>query len=397
MGLRIGILIQQATAGRAGAAGSPPTGVGTYIANLLRGIAEVDARNEYVLLFASHVPSEHLISDGLSLQDAGNIEVRRIAVRPVWLYGAWHFLGFPSADSLVPSLDVLHVPTVAVRVPSRVPTIYTVHDLSFLEFPRVYSRRARAFYGKCLAHALRSGAHVVADSAAVAADLLRYGFPEHRVAGIPLAGSVDPKAATDYHGNGVPASLRDGQYLLFTGSLTRRKNLPRLVAAYAGMPAELRERYSLVLAGPRADDWPAVASAIEGAAVGKRVHVLGYVDGSALAWLHRNAAAFVMPSLSEGFGIPVLDSMGLGVPVAVSGAGSLPELVGNAGLFFDPLDVLTIRDALVRLLSDAELRASLSAAGRLRAGSFTWAKTAEKTIQLYRAVGGKHTAGPAMQ
>jgi glycosyltransferase involved in cell wall biosynthesis len=174
---------------------------------------------------------------------------------------------------------------------------------------------------------------------------------------------------------GWPAERR---YLLHVGTLQPRKNLGRLVAAFAAIASEEPD-VELVLAGKRGwgrEDPAALAGHL---GVGTRVHLLGYVPRTELPALYGSATAVVVPSLYEGFGLPVLEALACGVPVAASWGSSLPEVAGSAALYFDPLDVDELAGVLRRLLAEAPLRRRLSEAGPARAREFTWERCAAAT------------------
>jgi glycosyltransferase involved in cell wall biosynthesis len=167
------------------------------------------------------------------------------------------------------------------------------------------------------------------------------------------------------------------------GSIEPRKNLPRLLKAYASLPGPLRLRYPLVLAGFRgwADD-----------AMMRRLRSLadfryaGYVSDQDLAHLYNLASVFVYPSLYEGFGLPPLEAMACGAPVAASRAGSLPEVLGSDAAFFNPHETSEIAQTLKRLLADDRRRRGLSELGRRHAHRFQWGDTAARLLKVFSAV-----------
>jgi glycosyltransferase involved in cell wall biosynthesis len=167
-------------------------------------------------------------------------------------------------------------------------------------------------------------------------------------------------------------------YVLFVGTVEPRKNLPRVVDAFARIG---RPDVELVLVGPTGwneDVAPAVA------ALGARARALGFVPRHDLAPLYAGAAAFVYPSLREGFGLPVLEAMAQGTPVVTSAATSTAEVAGDAALLVDPFDVDAIAAAIDRALTDGEVARRLRDAGRARAAEFPWSRTAEMTLAVYR-------------
>lgn len=384
MGLTIGIVIQQAIYSRLYGGQHQLTGVGWYTVNLVRALAQLDTPHRFVLVYASPSSRDAYARSLLELADRPNFELLRLPLPVPLAYAGWHYVGRPRVEWVAGDLDVLHVPSIAVSVPSRCAQVVTVHDVTHLAFPRVYSRRARMFADRTLARARASRSLVIVPCCNVAQELARLGFREEDIRRTYYCGSLGPGETPDADPTASLASLGVVRpYILFVGASTKRKNLPNLVAAYARLPRDIRDSHQLVLAGPHADDAEAVAAAIDNASLQSRVVITGYLSDANLRLLHQNAALFVMPSLSEGFGIPVVDSMQMGVPVAVSDAGSLAEIVGQAGLLFDPRSPDSIAQAMTRGLTDAKLRERLVARGLEAAAKFSWENTAQETLAVY--------------
>jgi glycosyltransferase involved in cell wall biosynthesis len=179
-------------------------------------------------------------------------------------------------------------------------------------------------------------------------------------------------------------------YLLsFVGSLDRRKNVDRLIAAYARLKQDRRLPHQLAIVGSRRgsdrvfyDPRPDV----ERLGLADSVVLIDRVGDDEARALHAGADVFVYPSLYEGFGLPPLEAMACGAPVVCSSASSLPEVVGEAGLLFDPTDVGAISEAIWRVATDAELRAHLARSAPAAAARFTWETTATATLDVYREI-----------
>jgi glycosyltransferase involved in cell wall biosynthesis len=176
-------------------------------------------------------------------------------------------------------------------------------------------------------------------------------------------------------------------YVLALGTLERRKNLPRLVAAF-GQLAAADPDVRLALAGSNGDDRDAINTAIDALHPKARERVLftGRIDDRAKRWLLRHAQVLAYPSLDEGFGFPLLEAMGYNVPVVASTAGSIPEVAGEAALLVAPHDISALAEALQRTLTDSALRTQLIDAGNLRLKHYSWARTASCLIDLYARV-----------
>lgn len=175
-------------------------------------------------------------------------------------------------------------------------------------------------------------------------------------------------------------------YVLFVGTIEPRKNVGRLLEAWEGLRAELREQFELVVAGPAGWSEAALVERLRGGAPG--VRYLGYVPEADLPALTAGATAFAYPSLYEGFGLPVAQAMAAGTPVLTSRVSSLPEIGGDAVMLVDPASVAELRAALERLLESESLRQKLAGMGRRRAEAFRWARAAGQSLKFFERICG---------
>ena len=271
------------------------------------------------------------------------------------------------------SRDVLWSPanTGPLRVRNQVSTI---HDLSPLDQPKGFKPQFKIWYRILLPRLARRVSMIITDSEFSRGRIMsRLGVIPERVVSIPCGVDQDhfyPRGeheiAAVREEYGLPAA-----YLLFVGSLQRRKNLSRLIRAWEQVTLQSSE-LGLVLVGRSARPFRSLHLEHNP----PHVRMLGDVNDRELPALYSGALAFVMPSLYEGFGLPVLEAMSCGTPVVASNAAALPEVVGQAGLLIDPYDVDDIAKAILQLVADPLLRGSLSSQGRVRAGKFSWDRTA---------------------
>ncbi len=342
------------------------TGVGEYVHELARALVATSdpARDPLFLFSSSH--ADRLASDAVP----GAIVIdRRWPVR--LLNYAWHRWEWPSVESLAgASFDVVQSLHPLLMPARRAAQLVTIHDLDFLEHPERTSGEIRRDYATLArAHAARAD-RIITVSEFTAGEIVRLlGISRDRITiASPGAPSWAPRATEPANG-----------YLLFLGTLEPRKNLGVLLDAYTALLAQGANVPTLVVAGrpaPGSEDWIARASA---APLRGHVEMRGYIAPEDRRALIAGAIALVMPSLMEGFGLPVVEAMTLGVPVIASNRGSLPEVLGGAGEVFEATDPAALAAALLRVLASADVREAMATAGRDRARHYTWADTARHT------------------
>jgi alpha-1,3-rhamnosyl/mannosyltransferase len=286
---------------------------------------------------------------------------------------------------------ILHMPNY-VLMPFDGPALTTVHDLSWLSYPEAHPVERVRFLDRHLPTTLERADLVLTDSDFIASEIAaRFGVARERIRAIPLGvdASFRPRTAEEMLATLAKFELHRSDYLLVVATLEPRKNLARLVRAYAALPDATKKRHPLVIVGARGwlnGELERTLAPLEASGAARR---LGYVDERELPILYAGAYAFAFPSLYEGFGLPVLEAMASGAPVLTSNVSSLPEVAGDAALMVDPLDEGALRDGLVRLLGDEAWRASAEARGVERARAFTWSRCVDATVAAYRDASSK--------
>jgi glycosyltransferase involved in cell wall biosynthesis len=309
-----------------------------------------------------------------------SIEVRSLPLNRLGLYESWHRLRRPAVERATGPVDVVYVTGMAMPPPT-VPLVVTVHDLSFLHDPSHSTRHGVRFFRRAIELAQADAALVACPSAATLADCRQQGFDPARLRLIPWG--VDAAPA----GEGEVERVRDRYrlqhpYVMWAGTVEPRKNLPTLLEAFRRLD---RHGLDLVLVGP--DGWNEDLAAHLGAAEG-RVRQLGFVPEADKAALLAGAAVFCLPSLREGFGLPVLEAMAQGAPVVTSAGTAAAEVAGEAALLVDALDAEGLAQALASVLDDPDRAADLRRASRARAAEFPWSRTADLLEQAFREAAG---------
>ncbi len=346
------------------------TGVGEYVHELAVALSQLStAADDQLTLFSSSwkdrlppgaVAGAHMID-------------RRAPVALLNL--AWHRLRWPAIESLTgESFDVVQAMH-PIPIPSRrAAQVVTVHDLDFLDHPERTSAEIRRDYAALAPGAVQRADRVLVNSRHTALEVERrlHVSPERISVCTPGAPAWPRRLHEPDHG-----------YVLFFGTLAPRKNVGALLDAFGKLLSRGETGGArLVLAGGTPPEAEALIARTTQAPLAGHVNVRGYVDPAERLNLYRGAKVVVLPSHTEGFGIPALEAMTLGVPVIAANRGALPEVVGGAGRLVEP-DPDDLADALRQILADRDLRHRMREAGWRQAARFSWAETAERVREAW--------------
>lgn len=351
----------------------------TYAWNLARRLPELAP--EYDFLF--HLPAQGGAASGdFDLPPRPNVLRRGLPASR-----AARLLTF-GARLALEHADLLHCQYLAPPF-APCPVVLAVHDVLHESHPEFYPGGMRLLMRRLYPLSARKAAVVLTCSEHSRREIVRrYGLDERRVLAVPLAASEEFRPARgeeELAAAGATAArygLR-GRYVLFVGRLEPKKNIPALVRAFRSLPGRVRSGLTLAVAG-MADPlfFPQLVRELGRDA--PDVVLTGRVAQEDLPRLYQGAALFVFPSHAEGFGLPPLEAMACGAPVVASRATSLPEVVGDAGILFDPADEAALARALESALTDQDVRATLAARGLERSRLFSWERTARQTLEAYR-------------
>lgn len=297
----------------------------------------------------------------------------------------WEQIVAPVASARA-ALDVLFCPVNVVPLACPVPSVVTVHDLAFLAYPTAFHVAKRRYLTTMTRLSVHRAHRVIAVSAHTRDDLVHhFGVRPERIAVIPNAADERYRPADD------PATVArfkaehhlPDRFILFVGTLEPRKNLRRLIEAFA-LFSDAEADVRLVIVG--ASGWLTsdLAPLVQAHGLSDRITFTGYVPDDDLPRWYQAATVFCYPSLYEGFGLPVLEAMACGTPVVTSRTSSLPEIAGDAALLIDPTDVDGIARALRTVLAGDARRQQMSAAGIARSRLYAWERTAADTLDVIR-------------
>jgi glycosyltransferase involved in cell wall biosynthesis len=285
-----------------------------------------------------------------------------------------------STEMILHCPDLLFVPAHVLPIIHPRRSVVTVHDLGYLYFPEAHPPRQRWYLDRSTRWHTRTAAHLLADSAATKRDLINqyHADPDQITVAYPGLDPSIKRVDDPIEITRVKAKYHiDGDYLLYLGTIQPRKNLQRLIAAFASCNLQP----ALVLAGK--SGWY-TGELLKQA--NDRVKFIGYVDAADKNALLSGATAFVFPSLYEGFGFPVLEALACGLPVLCSNTSALPEVAGDAAVLVNPLEVDDIARGLHEVTTNADLRRTLIERGHQQAQKFTWQACAETTLKVFEQV-----------
>ena len=351
-------------------------GIGTYVRNLVHGLARRQDDAEYVLL-VKKADIDYARALGPRFEalqvEAGNYSISEQWAVPRALTGA--------------RVQLFHARHYVVSPMTRVPFVVTIHDCIHLRFPEYLPNRAASYYARVMMRSsARRSKRILTVSEASKQDILHYlrvppgkievvyNALDERLAERPTPQEMD--RVRDRYQLTAP-------FILYAGNIKPHKNVDRLIEAYSILRRRGLEHVKLLLIGDQISKYPNLRRLVHRFQLHQHVRFLGYVPDKTLAALYRLASLFVFPSLYEGFGLPPLEAMAAGTPVITSNVSSLPEVVGEAAVLIDPMDAGAIADAMVDVLGNEPRRLALIEAGFARVQRFSWDRSVARIHELY--------------
>jgi len=356
---------------------SKPTGVGSYVLALARRLPALSPKDRF-FFFSASLKDRY---PKLDWPPNARLVDRRLPVRA--LNYTWNRFGVPALDRLVGApLDLVHSPHPLIVPGKKAKHVVTIHDLFFLKQPEMTEAEIRRDYVPLVRDHVRRADAVICVSEFTASEAhILLDVPLEKITVIP--NGVDPAYREPISTEEVDAVLARRRLprgaLLYVGSEEKRKNLVNLAMAYMALARRGRVP-PLVLVGP-GSHW-----ASGGSIASPRIHATGYLETREIRALMAAAAALVLPSLEEGFGLPVAEAMAAGLPVVCSRGSALEEVAGGAALLVDPLNTRSIADGIEKVLGDPATVATLRERGLQRSRRFDWDTAAAQTLALYHRV-----------
>jgi glycosyltransferase involved in cell wall biosynthesis len=370
-------------------------GIGRLTRCIFQALAEIDHENEYRLFAATGRGNREVCAFHPSAFPLFHLKTISLSDRELNI--VWHRLRLPLPVELITGpVDVFHSPDFTLPPVWRALTVLTVHDLSFLRVPECFTGALRHYLERVVPRSVRRADHVIADSESTGRDLVRLlDVPASKVTVIhsgveprfrPIADRATLEAVRQRYN--LPE-----RFILSVGTLQPRKNFTTLIEAFsrlklgAGSWKLGTRNLKLVIVGGKGWLYEAVFARVETLGLQGEVLFPGFVADEDLPPLYNLAEVFALPSWYEGFGLPPLEAMACGTPVVTSNTSSLPEVVGDAGLMVEPIDVEGLAAEMGRVLGDSDLRREMVQRGLARAREFTWERAARQLLKVYEEAG----------
>lgn len=353
-------------------------GIGTYVSNLVRGLARLDRDHDYTLICHPN-DADFVKSLGANFHAwpdrSGNYSVQEQITVPVDVWRA--------------KPDLFHAPHYVLPPLTPGKSVVTIHDCIHLRFPQYLPNRVAHVYARVfLSAAAHKAARVITVSEASKRDIVHFlGTPANKVD--VVYNGFDERLTSPSLEDETRVRNRfqlDAPFVLYAGNIKPHKNVDRLIEAFARLRRRGMDNVKLLIIGDDISKYSSLRRLVHRHQLHQHVRFLGFVSTDTLAALYQLAQVFVFPSLYEGFGLPPLEAMANGTPVITSNVSSLPEVVGDAALLIDPMDADSIANAMYRVLHEPELRAELVRRGHERVKAFSWERSVARTHEIYMDV-----------
>ncbi len=360
-------------------------GIGRYTRELVQALVALNSKDEFQL-FSAHIPEVELLDR--SLPAAANVRHRMAPLSERWLYRLWYRARLPlPVQWFTGYLDLFHSPDFVLPPTSgRIPTLLTVHDLSFLHYPQTFPPVLVDYLNRVVPWSVERATHILADSRSTRQDLLaKWRVPAEKVtvlySGVsehfrPIKDDVLIKATRQKYG------LDERPYILAVGTVQPRKNYQMLIRAFR--PVAVGLPHNLVFIGAKGWLNEPLKLEIKRQGLSERIKFTGFVADDDLPALYCGASLLAFPSLYEGFGLPIVEAMACGLPCLISDASSLPEVGGQAAILLSPSSDVIWSETMIEVLTDTAKQSQMGKDGIEQARLFSWKKAASELLQIYQ-------------
>lgn len=371
------------------------SGVGFYVTNLVHALAQLQEPENFQLSLAYQPRLKNWLRWDFSLPDAiapyprTNILPIPVRISNLLLAAPDRKLVTAYFDYYLRSPTIFHGTNFALFPGKNSRKLITIYDLTFIKYPH-YADAVMKTYTQKIKQCLQEADAAIAISENTKKEIVaHFNFDPDRIYVTPLASRYHPKYLSEEQVDKIQSSLAYNfarPYILFVSTIEPRKNIINLVHAFNYLKEQYKIPHNLVLIGQKGWNYQDIFNAIASSPWREQIHHLDYLSDELVALFYSQANAFVYPSYYEGFGLPVLEAMTLGTPVITSNTSSLPEVVGDAAILIDPDDAIALAEAILKVISDSQLRQELIQKGQQRAKLFSWENTARETLKAYQSL-----------
>ncbi|MFS0555802.1 glycosyltransferase family 4 protein [Brevibacillus sp. 179-C9.3 HS] len=282
-------------------------------------------------------------------------------------------------------IDLFHGTNFTILPTTKAKSVVTVHDLAYMIYPETTSEKIYNHHMKWVPYSVNEANRVIADSSQTKQDIMKLlHVPEEKIDVVYLAADPMFKPMSPLECEYVRERyVLPGKYVLYVGTIEPRKNLMTLIRAFDKMKKRGHIEEKLVIVGAKGWKFSPIFELMKECQLENDVIFLGYVNDEDLVSIYNGATSLVLPSVYEGFGLPLLEAMQCGIPVLGSNVSSIPEVIGDAGILVEPMDIDSWVDSIENVVSDKQLHQRLVSKSLERAAQFSWNKVAEQTIEVY--------------
>ncbi len=362
------------------------TGIGWYAENILMRMPGLKEDTYQLNLFTLGYTKEQL-SNAFKYADLGYRINKCVWFHDVLYRMMWNFFSVPYSLFFRKSDDITFFFNYVIPPGVKGKKLVIVHDMAYKAYPETVRKRTRRLLNIALKKSCKRADHIITISQFSKNEIVKYlNIPEEKISILPCGvdSTLYHQNYTDEHIHRVRSKYKiQEEYFLYLGTLEPRKNIVRLIKAYAKLIENVPNYPKLVLAGRKGWMYDGIFEMVKSLNLMDDIIFTGYVEAVDTPLLIKGAIAFLFPSIYEGFGMPPLEAMACGTPVLTSNLSSLPEVVGDAGILVDPFSVEEIRDGMEILVADKELRKNLSNRGLERSKLFNWNYSVERLNEIF--------------
>lgn len=356
------------------------TGIGTYTYQLINSLNKVDQLNDYLLF----------TPEGYNSDIKFNKNFNNIAIADTMASNFWDDVNIPN-ELYDRNINLYHVPQNGVGLPleKKHPFVITLHDTIPIHMPETVGDRYLSIFTKEMAEIVNRCDGIITVSEFSKEDISRdFNYPKEKIFVTHLASEDIYKPIDKQHSDeilkkhyGLPSD-----YILYVGGFSPRKNIVGLIEAFSRIINMIPKNINLVIAGNKGKSYSIYKDCAEKLKVADRVIFPGFISMEHMPYLYNSASLFVYPSFYEGFGLPPIEAMACGIPVITSNVTSIPEVVGDAAILFNPREIETLSEKICEALMNENLRLNLIVKGFQKARALSWDKTATETLKAYEAI-----------